>query len=354
MSRAAVDRSTRTAGYRGVAAAVILCASGMASCSLLLDWSGYSGGERPEAGHGDEKADDDASGDGAFIDAPPPVPCGAGMACAPAVPAGWGGPYGVLTGAPGTLPDCDPTSYASTPAFDGKRGLDAGPAVCTCGCTLPGCDPPAITFYSDSVCSVPCGPAAPLNRCVQIPMSSCNGANLTISAPAPSGGGACIPDGSASVPTAAWSDEIRACVPRDAAPASCSTGQTCLPNGTPFCIGLAGDVACPNGDYPIRRVYYEGLDDERGCLACTCSTIKPPSCFFPPPSLGVGSFDQTCTIPTGQPFIVPVGCTGRVPSALALAQLFDASIEGGACAPGGGSQDGGATPTMPMTFCCTR
>jgi hypothetical protein len=360
------SRSVLAMGFAAAA-----CATASAACSVLLDWSSYTAGEPREGGHGGgsdatvevgPEASD--SGEAGMIDAPALVHCGIDLQCSPPLPAvpNWVGPYALLTGPPGAVPGCDTSVYTQQAVFDGTRGLDAGAAQCTCSCSAPqnvGCNPPTVTFFSDTTCnSVPCS-SAPLVGCVSIPPCA---ANVEISAQTPSASASCTPQASKVVPDASWSEEGRACAPNSAAAqGSCGTNQLCLPASTPFCImynGTSPDPQCPaNGEYPFPRKYYQGITDERGCSACTCGA-PPVTCSVPAGvSLAVGSFDTTCRIPTGNPYFVPVGCTAAKisPAAFALALEFEAGAEAGPCAPGPvGPSDGAAAPAMETTFCCTR
>lgn len=159
-----------------------------------------------------------------------------------------------------------------------------------------------------------------------------------------------------TLPAPSWSSAARACWTTGAPQSSCGSHQYCLPDIGPFCIKHPDDVPCPTvGEYRTRRVYYQGSSDQRDCTPCSCDAPSGASCSFPPAAnLVVGSFGTGCSIPTGQPFFVPLTCAPKVPSAFALALLMDAGLDAGACPPSGGAPDGAVIPTTPTTFCCTR
>jgi hypothetical protein len=357
------------------------CATALVACSVLLDWSGFTGGA-PDGGHpmmGGEDAIVDAGTDAPddasiLADAPPLMSCGGGGLCSPPVPTnapGWSGPYALSVGAPGSLLPCSAPSYASQPVFEGNYGLKADPPQCGCSCSAPrgqGCDPPKVTFYADSTCTTACGAGA-VNGCLVIP--SCSGSSggtanfLTIGNATPSAAAACAPDGSVGISKASWTGAARVCqLAPGAIHDTCGSSEYCLPASTPYCIlfaGDAGDAACPAGNWYVHRhVFYSGLDDERGCTSCTCGAPEGGICSFPAPPnqlpLAVGSFDTTCNVPLGQPFFVPSPCTARVPSTFGLRTVLDAGlVEAGTCPPSATAPlDAGAVPLGATTLCCTQ
>ena len=351
-------------------------AAGLVAYSVLLDWTGYTSGGQ-DGGHmhmmsGDDVADapDDSPPDDAgmiLADAPPLSSCGTAQLCSPPVPTnapGWSGPYALSLGAQGSLPACDPTAYQSQPAFEGNYGLKASSPQCGCSCSRPQgltCDPPKVTFFSDSMCDAACG-AGPVNGCLVIPSCGSSGpANfLEISGATPSASAYCTPDASVVMPPASWNGAARVCQPSTAATkGSCTDpGELCLPASTPYCLMFAGDpgdAGCPGDWYVHRHVFYTGIDDQRGCTACTCGAPNGATCSFPNPNLPVGSFDTTCNVPLGQPFFAPSPCTAKVPSTFGLRMVLDASVEGGACEAGVVVPlSTGAAGTGATTLCCTQ
>jgi hypothetical protein len=115
-------------------------------------------------------------------------------------------------------------------------------------------------------------------------------------------------------------------------------------------------VACPSSepDYPFRYVYYEGMSDGRGCTTCSCSGPAGTTCSYAPGVLPVFSYGSGCTVFSGNPYVVPAPCTGKVPSDLAFGLGIDAGIEAGGCTPSGGQPDGSVVPTTATTLCCSE
>jgi hypothetical protein len=343
----------------------------LTSCSILLDWTGFTDGLRGDAGdggHGDSTLDDEADAPvedvAPEIDAPVLTVCGADKLCSPLVPGtgGWSGPYALLRGDAGSLPACDPSVYKATPAFEGTGGLDAGPSQCGCTCSTPAvtCDPPTVTFYADTTCTTACAPAVSLSGCVPTVCSNLAVAatNLVISTPTPSAGIRCAPDASVSTPRATWTVSARVCaLAEGTSSVGCNPNQYCLPATSPFCILATGDVACPaGGEYPFRHVYYQGASDQRGCSPCACAAPVGSACSLPliPTVFSYNPGTPGCAIPTGQPYFAPVPCTGKLTTVGGLMLQADASVsDSGACAPSSVSPTGVAVPTSPTTLCCT-
>jgi hypothetical protein len=349
---------------------VIVCGGAQISCSLLLDWTGFSETKVADAGPDttvvppDADRDDGGLDGGAVPDAASLTACGVDGLCSPPVPAaaGWSGPYSLLSGsgAPGSLPTCASQGYQAQSAFEGNAGLDGGGAQCGCSCSAPqniGCDPPMVTFFSDNACSMPCGPPVRLNGCVTTGICT---ADLEVGSPTASAGSSCTPDASVALPALAWAQSARACKPpTDAAMGSCTqAGALCLPASEPFCIMQQGDLPCPAGDYSFRRVYYSGTSDQRGCGPCTCGAPTGTTCAYPPGVPPLFSYSATgCTVPTGNPYFAPTtpACTGKLGTVGALQLQLEATItDAGTCAPSSPPATGAATPAMPSTFCCTR
>jgi len=335
-------------------------ASSIAGCSIALDWTGYTGG----AAGGD--AGLTGAGDGAGAGVPAGGACSGDVRCVPPPPdTGWIGPLALYDGPPGaTLPDCAP----------GESGLDVfsgltGPAAScsTCACAAPqgdACTDPALTFFADPGCAMACGPATSLTdkACVAPPTAStCSAAAFAVGPSTPAGGGACAASGGmATLPPATWSRVARACMPvgpLSRGGGSCPASSVCLPNpASPpqaaICVEQAGDAACPATGYPSKRLYYTGVDDQRGCTPCTCAAPAGASCSFAAASPGFRYDPLTCTAPMF-PFGVPTACqtfTGGDPFKLFSAPVLDP----GSCASAGGEPTGTASPTGLLTFCCSQ
>ena len=165
--------------------------------------------------------------------------------------------------------------------------------------------------------------------------------------------GSCLPLATTTMAPASFMNATRACG-ASAAPvqADCPAGSVCAPTPSgPFeptlCIEQPGNVpACPTVAYTSRSVVFGGLNDTRGCSACTCGPVTGASC-----SGSVTEFAQSdtgCT--TGQTiYALGQSCDPvQQPSSLELAM----TSSGGSCAPSPVVATGSAVPTQPMTFCC--
>jgi hypothetical protein len=291
--------------------------------------------------------------------------CGGQFACAPVVPVGWTGPFELSAGATPS-PMCGPNF--SGPMLNGNSGLSAQPASCGCTCnpTQAPCPATVVEFYaSSSICgTVGAAPCASVTLtpgvcttvdALQTCLAGVAGVVMTIPASSPSQG-SCTPIPNMLVPSYAWATGMRACSPSVVAqPADCPTGNLCLPApAAPFtaslCVEQAGDTACPSADpstgYSVKHLYYGGVDDQRGCSACSCPAASGPSCAV---TLNqYGSTDGGCS---GMPVSYGAGRCLPVQQPADLQVAPTASIA--SCAASMTTPTGSATPTKPTTFCCT-
>jgi hypothetical protein len=330
-------------------------------------------------GPGDDGPGDDGPGDSAPImdvlpvpdvaadvveELPPPPPhCGGEFACVPAPPADWSGPFEFYSGA-GAVPAC--TTNFGHSAFDGNDSISAGSA--SCGCT---CDPAKGVSCSDvsfaiaptAVCAQnPSGPCDTFTlsngQCKTInDQGKCNANDLAMTASAPTAsGGMCPPKPTFSAPAPSWAVSGRACAAQTAiSAADCTSGNVCAPYpSTPFqaglCIMHTGDVACPTAGYTGKHVLYSGINDARGCSACTCGSVGGATCTAIVKVFS-STTNGTCGGPTPPvPFSLPVKCS-------AVSQPADFNVtetpSGGTCTPSPVTPVGQVTPAQPTTFCCS-
>ena len=292
--------------------------------------------------------------------------CSDGFACAPAVPAGWTGPVELSAGA--IAPPACGANFAG-PTLSGSAGLTAQPATCGCSCaTAPGmpCPPAIVDFYASSLSCSTVG-AAPCATTVLSPglcttvdaLATCDAGvagvvmSVPASAPLPS---TCTPLPKVFVPISTWATSAHACTASVApAPADCPAGNVCAPApAAPFltslCVEQAGDVPCPSPDssagYSVKHLYYGSVDDLRGCSACSCASVSGPSC-----SVTVNQFASTDGGCSGMPVSYGAGRCLPVQQPADLQLALTASLA--SCAATLTTPTGAATPTRPMTFCCT-
>ncbi len=316
-----------------------------------------AGESGPDDAAADARPDDAADSDSG---APPPA-CPMGFSCAPAVPPGWAGPFELYAG-PKPVPACG-AGFAGG-QLTGYAGLSAPPAMCACACgpAAVQCTNPSVQVY-ESVTScnatgaVPCSTRAfTPGACTTVdPTGACDagalGLGVTIPATTVSDGG-CAPQPVTTLVSTAWTTSMRACAASATPPgASCAPGEVCAPTPAPpfdtaICIEQPGVVpACPLTDYTVRRIYYTGVDDLRGCSTCSCGAVSGASCTetlaqFPADAGGCSG--AKITYSGGQ--CLPVAPDGDLQLTLAAT--------GGACTPSPVAPTGSALRTGPMTFCC--
>lgn len=315
-------------------------------------------GVAADGGHADAGGGPDAITIPDVLAEAPPA-CSGAYACVPAVPPGWVGPLEVYAG-PGPVPPCSPLFQL---AQDANDQLDAGHATCGCQCSAPkvACDPLPVDFYSANACTVAtkctsatlsastCIPEDVRTKCAISPVS------IYMSAPqATASGASCAPQESASVPAITWGISGRACVSTvAAAQVDCPVNAVCAPRPAPpfgpgACIAVLGDVACPSQGYTAKHVFFTSADDSRGCTSCTCGGAGNASCTASV-SVYAGNPGAGCS---GQPIIyaAPFSCVAVDQPGNFLATL---SGTAGSCPPSPSTPTGTATPSKPVTVCCT-
>jgi hypothetical protein len=329
--------------------------------------SAFEGGRRPPEAGADAGPEDATDGggnespdaDGGPADAqaaPTDGASGCSALCAPALPAGWSGPYALFesaTSPPVALPSCDAGAYGNH-IDDGFEALDAGPPQCSCACgpvNDAGCGPPVVSFFSDMRCTQTCPPTTQTvaATCTRLSVDSCGPAvHFTVAAGAPSG--SCEPDAATVLPSVP-PENARICgLPSTATPLTtfgCEDGGLCVPallDGE-LCVAQEGTWACPAG-YPQQHMYYTAYSDSRSCTSCTCGPPTGIACTATLSTFG----NPTCSGGFA-PLSAPAQCGGvGVRSALTAGT----TATGGACSPSGGQPTGGVTPTGARTVCCTK
>jgi hypothetical protein len=193
--------------------------------------------------------------------------------CVPDLPSGWA--FTIYD--PDTRPACATGYGAQT---DVEEGIDAGAAVCTCGCTTtnPDCHTGklGITGGNNGGCNNFTNQTdvatAGCNTLTQF--TTTNGNQVSTTPPAPSGG-SCTPSGTQTIPAVGYGHQGRTCAFEAGAPGGgCTTGQVCLPSPGTFdtCVSQAGNVACPaDAGYPTQHVIGSSITDTRGCTTCGCA-----------------------------------------------------------------------------------
>ncbi len=336
-------------------ALVALTALGAAGCSVLLDWSDFTGGPGDggtfDGSFADGGVDSGATGDGGASEA---AACGAAMQCTPSAPAGWTGPV-ALYAAPatqGTPPSCG-AGFDPTSAFDGNADLVAPPATCSaCECgpvSGESCDGPVMSFFFDSSCQTAAGTQTVTSSCEPTTLGAMS---VTVAAPVAAGGTCAGMGGVATTTPSTWGQRARACAATSSLPGSCPSGQVCAPApAAPFASGMCVmqtgvATACPSGYPSGPQVFYASFDDTRGCSACDCDPPLGALCTIGAPAITNcigGSLDAPNTC---------VAFTGPEPVKLAAPPTLTSP---GSCSvtAGGGTPSGSATPTGATSFCCS-
>ena len=133
-----------------------------------------------------------------------------------------------------------------------------------------------------------------------------------------------------------------------------SPAEGCSPPASPGfeqCLTHDGDRECP-AIYPIKHLFYYGLEDTRDCTPCACgapvgstctaqlSVYKDSACSVSGSMVGISSTSSTCfdVVPSGQ----------ALGSKLATAPIYAP----GSCQASGGEPIGKGAPAGPTTFCC--
>jgi hypothetical protein len=125
-----------------------------------------------------------------------------------------------------------------------------------------------------------------------------------------------------------------------------------------LCIFQNGENPCPTNPDNIfteQHVFYQGVQDNRQCSACTCGAPTGSACTAAI-SIYKGN-DLTCSGPA----LVAIPVSSQSPTCLDIqlpGQALGSKSAGpttylpGTCPPGGGEVSGIAIPTNPATLCC--
>lgn len=279
---------------------------------------------------------------------PPPPTC----TCVPTPPQDWIGPLSVQSGSD-EITSCP---AGLIPVYAGGTAPVANPPCTPCKCAEPtNACAIDVTTSSGPGCGGSCGS-------VELKTEGCSnfkhcptlaGVSTRVATVA-TDDGSCKASGGGRV-TARWTERATACAfaipPKDscAAEESCAPESATTPDAT-VCIIQSGDVACPDGAYTERSVFYTDIDDTRSCSACACGapqgTCKPGSARV---------YDDN-------------GCTGtnRILEKNACPHYYLGLAQGsakwvkapefeGSCTPQGGVVvDGGIEPKNATTLCCLK
>jgi hypothetical protein len=271
--------------------------------------------------------------------------------CTAAAPAGWSGPVALLSQPGAEPPSCE---GFGTAVYAGNADLVAEPATCGCSCGALDASCPGATVDLFAYTMDPCGFSGTAchlfghtvmaGECASIDAVACGtewGINVVTPAAAV---GSCPPAPTADVPAWSWGTAVAAC---QAETSTCSGGEQCVPAGGASCIYHADEVDCPDGPYGERRLVYAGVDDQRGCTACTCAP-DDTDCSGTITTYG----DSQCST-NGQSFPAPLTSCTNVDAAMQVIYLaYQAMPVGTSCTPSSSDPVGVATAQQASTFCC--
>jgi hypothetical protein len=351
-----------------VAGLALVAACSTAACSVLLDWSDFSGGTGGtgdasglvDSSTGDATSGADGSGgpDGATGDGAPGT---CASTCESAPPAGWAGPLAlsVTAASQGAAPACG-AGFDATPAFDGFADLTAPAPTCSaCACGASSgvtCTGPTMSFFVDTACMTPAGGSLTVSSsCVTTPFEA---QSVMLTGPSATGGTCPSTGGALTSSAPSWGQVARACAPSSLPSGDgCDAGQVCAPApAAPYstrpCVMQAGTAtSCPAGYPGGPQVFYAGVDDGRGCSTCVCTGPTGAQCTAPAPAVDI-AVDPSCSVPMGT-LDAPSACVAfQGLEFVTLAGTPTVSSAGTCALVGGGDPMGNAIPSGATSFCC--
>lgn len=261
----------------------------------------------------------------------------------------------------------------TTISYEGKTDLVAPVACEACACepSTGTCALPSTLTVSSAVCGKAGAPIsfdAPIpwdghcDKSTQIPQGVAY--SLTID-PITTMENGCAPGPpvAAKVVSLHWNTFARACdvrMPEGPVPRSICLPSDPLPSGFQLCIFYNGEHACPDDEpgniFTEQHVFYQGVEDDRQCSACTCGPPTGSACTATISTYKGG--DLTCD-DSAKFAQIPISSAGKVCTDIALpGQSLGSKLAGpttylpGTCQPLGGDASGGVTKIEPATLCC--
>jgi hypothetical protein len=115
---------------------------------------------------------------------------------------------------------------------------------------------------------------------------------------------------------------------------------------TTLCVEQVGDAPCPSTDYINKTLFYQSVDDLRGCSTCTC-TPSGASCA----KAAVNTYTTSNGSCGGMPitYNAPFTCD---PISADHDVMYTVTPTAGTCTANPVTPSGTATPTEPITVCC--
>ena len=239
-------------------------------------------------GDGDSESTDEGSGEGSSTDGESTGETGdaiceaATHTCIPEPTEGWIGPLAIFSGDADALPPGCEGGYPDV-EHQLNGGLEVGNAECGCECgPTTGVDCKAVTmdYYGNNACSgtalsTNVGGLLEPNQCEIIGDTPFTGTWVEVSDGGVDAPGECQPMPSETIPEPDWASLMIGCGGATLT-GGCGTGEICAPRAPDqfmsVCIASPGEVACPEGDYSERTVWFSDYEDDRACVGCTCES----------------------------------------------------------------------------------
>jgi hypothetical protein len=282
----------------------------------------------------------------------------------------WEDPTLLWFGPADQVPECP--RGPTTISYEGHTGLVALGACEACTCEPPtgSCALPEALTASTTACSMPGGATTSFNAPTAWD-GSCDGTtqtpygaahSLTIDPMTMTESG-CMsgPPVAAKVVSLHWDTLARGCdidLPMGPVKRSICFPDDPLPPGFALCIFHEGEEDCPTDPENVfteRHVFYQGVQDDRQCSACSCGAPMGSACTA---TIAVyKGADLTCSGPTVTPITIssvgPTCLDIQLPGqALGSKSAGPTTYLPGTCPPMGGDASGTAIPSKPATLCC--
>lgn len=204
--------------------------------------------------------------------------CPSDHICVPVAPAGWSGPYALREANAASVNCTDDYDDEVFRLYGGLKAAAASCSPCSCGAVTGTQCRMDLDLYLSKDCSGLCGSTnTAASVCTNL---SCSGSPALGSirfGSHVSSSGSCPPSAqNPSLAPVSWDVHAVLCQ-TPAVATGCGSDSVCLPPVEPsqfsLCVARPGDQSCMP-PFTLRTVRYEGIVDERGCTACSCSAPR--------------------------------------------------------------------------------
>ncbi len=271
--------------------------------------------------------------------------CGPDAACSGLAPAGWFGPAIFSRTTDGAeLPAC-PGGYdeAGPTVLEGWH--DPGAASCGCDCELSAAMSCSGYKYShnNAQCYDYLYYAAVSEMCTNTTVLGYNNF-FTYLNNQPT----CMKTQLEDIPPVQWDATVRSCKLPGSAVACADGGGVCTPLPPDdfeanLCVYKQGASDCPAGEYAVKRTFFSGVEDTRGCSNCSCGAA-PTTCD--------GAMLVFAEADCAGDYVAAVqannGCTAATGNSVAM----ELDTLSGCPVTSDSTPEGDVAPTGEFTFCC--